>query len=209
MKCHLLAAVAKTQSSSSWTQRKSGWLQNCWVLSCRQCSADLQVYAFAALGIHPALCQSLRDTFHQAQNFRGSVIIVLFLVLIGESCPSAIPGLQTDLLSPTQVTRRRAKCSSDADGQGNCLQHAGGTGKQGDGEWQKWHKTSKLELRKWWSNAGRQQKPSSAAPSVCTREPEVQLHGNPLRFPMGRGLGSKASNTQEHFSVSKLHQDVD
>lgn len=135
MKCHLLAAVAKTQSSSSlWTKRKSGWLQNCWVLSCRQCSADLQVYAFAALGIHPVLCQSLRDTFHQAQNFRGSVIIMLFLVLIGELCPSAIPRLRTDLHSPTHVTQRRAKCSTDADGQGNCLQHAGGTGKRGDRE---------------------------------------------------------------------------
>ena len=47
-----------------------------------QCSADLQVYAFAALGVHPAPCQSLRDIFHQAQNFRGTVTIVFFLVLI-------------------------------------------------------------------------------------------------------------------------------
>lgn len=40
------------------------------------------------------------------------------------------------------------------------------------------HSVIQLELRRRWNNAGRQQKSSSAAPSVCTREPEEQLHGN-------------------------------
>lgn len=197
MKCCLRAAVVKTQPSSVlWTQSKSGWLQNCWVLSRTQCSADLRVYAFAAPGVHPAPCQSLGDIFHHVQNFRKSPTIVLFLVLTGEVCPSVIPPLWTDHLSPTHVTRRRAQCSRDADGQGNCFQCTGGMGKQGDREWQKQHKTSKQELRKWRSDAGRQQNPSSAAPSGCAREPKVQLHGIPPRFPTGQGLGSKALNTQ-------------
>lgn len=135
-KC-LLAAAAETQSSSwLWTQSESGWLQNCWVLSCRRCSADLQVYTFTALGILPAPCQSLRDIFHQVQNFRESVTIVLFLALTGEVRPSAIPELRSDHLSPT-VAPRRAQCSSDAQGRGNCFQCTGGSGKQGDREQQK------------------------------------------------------------------------
>lgn len=116
MKCCLLAAAAKPQSSSLLqTQRKSRQLQNCRVLSGRQCPSDIQVYTFAARGIHPALFH--KDIFHHTQNFRVSITTVLFLVLTGEVCPSVTPELWTNHLGPMHIIWRRAECSYHAEGQ--------------------------------------------------------------------------------------------
>lgn len=73
-------------------------------------------------------------------------------------------------------------------------------------EWQKWQKTSKVKARKWWSDTGRQQKPSPAAPGpalvfdVQTPREAPALPKEPQFGIQGPGQGT--------VCVAKLQEDV-
>lgn len=111
-------------------------------LSCRQCSAH-QLSALAALR-HPSSSPPVPQGYlPPSTKYLESVTIALFLVLIGGKRPSATSELRTNHL----IVQRRAKCSSDAD--------IDSTGKH-ETKQQNQHRTSKIELRKWWSDTGSQ-----------------------------------------------------
>lgn len=190
MKCCLLAAAAKPQSSSLLqTQRKSRQLQNCRVLSGRQCPSDIQVYTFAARGIHPALYSTGISSI--THKISGYLLQLCYFLCWLERCAH----LSHQSCEPTTL----APCTSYGEGL------SAHTMLRDRACWWYWkarrQATAKASQNKQMSSGNDEATLKGSKNSALQHlrsawESEVQLHGNALGFLMGQGSGSKALNAQ-------------